>query len=1040
MWRRRFRRVVLRREGVAVALWGEAGIGKTYAATRLLQELPCRSLGVHATVPLTALVRPLPRSPSLPSWASSTLAQLDEGVPVPQERVVEAVVAAMAASAPFVLHLEDLHEADGERVDLVAALGAAVRRTPGAGALVTSRGEPPPGFERVRLEPLPRDEIARVLGAELGAEPPAGASRWITDRAHGNPLFALEYLRYLSRQGYLWSDGRRWHWRTPDRDAIPPSVEALLEVALEGPRRDGRLEDVMAARALLPVGVAKDLWARVADVDPAALEAASLELERRGVFSQGDFAHPLYREVLVQGLDLPTRRRLARRAIAALDEAPLELLPVLADADLDDGEVLEILDRTVAAARASGESVLAAHLLAAASERSSGEARGRRALAAAQAFSGVDFRRMHELALRAEAHLTDELEVSEARFQQARALATGGRHDAMRQVLARLSPTYTAGAAWLERYADLLHRAGRQRELIEFWEAQPDRDGASAVTVYRVGWAYVHGGDLAAASRLVADARARQPPREAVASIAELEAVVAFYSGRYADAERLFGEVLAAAGDDDLEVANALRNRAVVRMQLARYVESLPDLERALEIYARTGHGVHHAQTLVMTSYVHVETGAFDRAEDALLEAIDTFRRTDPQPGLIDALAQATDLYLRWSDAPNAVLARRYALEAMAVASSLGEGYHDLIARASLARARIAIGQPQEGLTLAEPVVAGARRAGYAEVEVGGMTIRAEALDALGRRSEALAAYAEALARAEAIGMPLEVQKIGLEIDRREGAAERLETRMVWFEERALAALAELARRYLGELVRAVPRDAGAAARPLSARGTTERAGGPRLEVLGPMRLHQGDHLQPVRGPKTRLLLALLLEARITGRSEPSRLDLVDAIYPGQDELKAVNSLKQLVRSVRTELGPTAVRTTSAGYLLGELGSDAERFLDTHDTTLWRGRYLEGVEEASGGTVADVVYRELAAAVAALLPDDPAEAARAASILCEADPYDPGHLRLALAALRDSGNLRTLQQLYRRARARFAELGEHLPESWSSFLAPSVTG
>jgi hypothetical protein len=82
---------------------------------------------------LTALVRRLPRSPGLPSWASSTLAQLDEGYPVPKERVVEAVVAALAASAPF---------------------------------------------------------------------------GWIADRAHGNPLFALEYLRYLSRQGYLWSDGR----------------------------------------------------------------------------------------------------------------------------------------------------------------------------------------------------------------------------------------------------------------------------------------------------------------------------------------------------------------------------------------------------------------------------------------------------------------------------------------------------------------------------------------------------------------------------------------------------------------------------------------------------------------------------------------------------------------------------------------------------------------------------------------------------------------------------------------------------------------
>ncbi|WP_027892020.1 AfsR/SARP family transcriptional regulator, partial [Calidithermus chliarophilus] len=204
-----------------------------------------------------------------------------------------------------------------------------------------------------------------------------------------------------------------------------------------------------------------------------------------------------------------------------------------------------------------------------------------------------------------------------------------------------------------------------------------------------------------------------------------------------------------------------------------------------------------------------------------------------------------------------------------------------------------------------------------------------------------------------------------------------------------------------------------------------------RLELLGPVQFAG----EPVRGRKRQELLALLLEARVAGRGEVGKLELLDALYPGEDEEKAASSLKELVRTVRTSLGPSAVTTTPGGYALGDaVGSDLEEFLRTGDTRLWRGAYLEGLS-SSNETVRESVHLALRARAGALLEADPKEAARLGRLLLEADPYDLEALRLTLEALRRAGNHRSLSRLYEEARARMLEVGERLPGDWQDFLA-----
>jgi DNA-binding SARP family transcriptional activator len=192
----------------------------------------------------------------------------------------------------------------------------------------------------------------------------------------------------------------------------------------------------------------------------------------------------------------------------------------------------------------------------------------------------------------------------------------------------------------------------------------------------------------------------------------------------------------------------------------------------------------------------------------------------------------------------------------------------------------------------------------------------------------------------------------------------------------------------------------------------------------------------PVRGQKRRELLAVLLEARISGRGEVPTLELLERLYPGVPDPDAGTALKQTVFKTRASLGQGLVVTTAGGYALGAVESDVEVFLKTQQTRLWRGVYWQDVSLEADETVRGAVYHALCSSIRARLEADPSEAARLGRILLEADPYDLEALRLTCLALRQSGNHRGLAQVYQQARGHFLEVGEALPADWASFLEP----
>ncbi|MDQ3396528.1 MAG: hypothetical protein M3511_01940, partial [Deinococcota bacterium] len=341
---------------------------------QVLKALPYTSVTLHATITPGKIAQRLPRASDLPSWAKATLSRLAQGQSSNQQDTVDALAALLAAQAPIVLHVEDLHEAEGEALALWVALSKAVRRSSGVGLIVTSRQEPPDAFTVQQSPPLTLEESWELLEEEAGASLPADAVAWIHEFAAGNPLFTLEFFRFLRRHGNLWRDGRRWRWRAPEALRIPSSVEVLIVQAIHRAELSEEAVTLMRLKALLPLGTSDEVLAQVMRVTEAELSRLSAQLEAAGILREGGFVHPLYRELLIRELQRDERGRLAGQIVEAFATTEPEMAaPYVADAGFRGEVALDILERAATEAERHGRERQAGEFLSSAATYASGE-------------------------------------------------------------------------------------------------------------------------------------------------------------------------------------------------------------------------------------------------------------------------------------------------------------------------------------------------------------------------------------------------------------------------------------------------------------------------------------------------------------------------------------------------------------------------------------------------------------------------------------------------------------------------------------------
>jgi tetratricopeptide (TPR) repeat protein len=1023
---RRLTGLAARRSGFAVGLWGEPGIGKTHLALALLRGTPCQSFTVHATQSSEAIALVLPRPKKASIWLEQALARLRRGEPSEPQALLQTITALMSANAPLIVLVEDLHEAEPERLEFWKQLALAVVRIRGVGLIVTGR-KPPESIETIQLVPLNREASDALLEAEAGARLSREALDWIFEHALGNPLFTLEFFRLLARRGFLWNDAHRWRWRVPELEVMPVTIEALIERQLRAALRTAALEETLQAKAVLGLGVSAELWIDVTQLSPEAFQAARSELEQQGLISAGEFVHPLYREVLLHNLASAQHQTFARRAIKAFEADPQTAAQFLAAAGLEISEVLAWLERAAQAAREAGNQVQAARFQARAVQYAIGEERARLALEAADELYEYDLAetiRLLEIALDIQPQDFVVLGMLASYLAQA-----GRRSEALRLLEQRLSEDRVNLRGFMLELK-VRHYLQDSSQVLDLWNSRPELHAqVSPETIRNVAYAKAEIGEGLAAIELVQRALNQpdlnQPDLEINERVLLLEACgfACYTRSDYVHAERCYSEAIELFRYHRQAHRNGslLFNRSIARQGLAQFLPAIADAEESLELALKGGHARFYANAQFVLGGARLELGDYELAEELMLEALDHYRQTGLKGWQVDVELKLSELYRQWSSPQAGVLAQRHAESALFLARTLNNPRYVACVLPGAALAEARFGRPQRALGLAEE--------GYALVSTQDDTTtlyqilwaRAVALDLLGRSSQALADFHLAHNLAERTGAILDAHKIGLEIDRLNGDATSAQKRLQWFEEHGLKNAENIARRYFPE------------AQNHHSRGSRyEAKSGFQLEVLGPMQLRVEGTITTLRGGKRKELLTVLLEARIMGKREVSRLDLMDAFYPNAIEAQANAALTDVVYQLRERCGSNAIVTTEGGYALGQVGSDAEDFLETGETRLWRGAYLDG--DHGGETVRETLQLALRVRAEALLETDPIEAARVGRLLSQADPYDLEYLRLTLRALRAGANHKSLTRAYEKARMNLLEIGELLPERWTDFL------
>jgi tetratricopeptide (TPR) repeat protein len=1028
---RRLNAVLSKRAGVALAVMGEAGIGKSFKVAQMLHEISCPSVSLHATSSEQQLAQALPKAKKLPNWALRNFEKLEAGELVSIEACVNTFVASMSLLAPFVLHLEDVHEASPERAMLIEKLGQVVSKTKGVALIVTSRRAAPVGFSGFQLLPLEQSESDALLEQELRAALPPESLEYVFARAQGNPLFSLEFVRYLTRHGYLWSDGTIWHWRAPPDGLVPVTVEALIEQMISGFGNSLETRMMLETRAIVPSQIAQplDLWLHLSNLSSEVFATALEFLSKVGVLRQHDFSHPLIREVVLNSLSIDRRAELSRKVLLFLDESQIQLAArFVRDAGLPASEVFEVLKKAALQARQQGDTRLEADWLVHSLESAPLKQRAGLAIQAAEMIRKFDLRQAIRVA-----SIAVNLKPNEAKavFALAKLKATAGELLEAEELIKQLPQESRESEFGLKQHLIARSNGDDQTGAFEVWQKLQasgytlDAEAANQV----IQTVYLHG-ETQTAKQLADQAfELELPPATRAMILIDFTARYFFEIGDYDQSEHQISLAveLLRTQDDPRILALAIGNRGIVRGSLNRTLEAIEDFKEAANMFAEIGLTLKYAECLECLGTSYSNLGQFAQAESVLLEARDILRPSAIAYSLAKCENSLAHLYANWLPPHGASLTLKHARAALGYAQRIQNSVvsANYLKTASLAEA--GHGDAKKALTYAEKLLEIADKLENPRIAKQAKYAYGIALAANDKPALALVALRQAIEIERETGVSELADTIELEIDRIEHNLESARKKIARFKQDNEYMLLALAERYFPELFSE------------HAELAANQAVKPEVQVLvlGTISLKKHDQIINYRGRKRLEFLVYLLETRISGRTDASLNELIETFYPDLPEADARASVKQLVYLIRQQLGSNVILSSARGYTLGAVHSDLEAFLVTKDAELWRGRYLAGMGEGWIPSVREAVIHGLQAKVEMLATTDAKEAGRLGKILLEMESYDLDALELTLRVLQTT--FENPKRLYLEIRERFLEVGENLPETIDEFLKSRET-
>jgi class 3 adenylate cyclase/tetratricopeptide (TPR) repeat protein len=241
---------------------------------------------------------------------------------------------ALAAEAPLVVIVEDIHWADPELLDLLdesadRVVGPVLFVCPSRPDLTATRpawGGGRRNHSSIALDPLSAEQADRLVHELLTIEDlPDSVHARILERAEGNPFFLEEIVRQLIDEGHLVRDEGRWRALDEiERVVIPDTVQAVLAARFD--LLDPQDKRVLQAAAVVgrvfwpgPVALLAHLPDDVVDASLRTLEDRELVLTRLTSSLEGQqeliFKHVLIRDVAYGSL--PRRDRTDAHAAVA---------------------------------------------------------------------------------------------------------------------------------------------------------------------------------------------------------------------------------------------------------------------------------------------------------------------------------------------------------------------------------------------------------------------------------------------------------------------------------------------------------------------------------------------------------------------------------------------------------------------------------------------------------------------------------------------------------------------------------------------------
>ncbi len=370
-----------------VLLAAEAGVGKS----RLVREFLSRH---DEVTPLTARAHPMGDTTAFGLWAEALdghlrhLSAPDVGrccggfvedlaailrsvaavrgslptAPPPRSALLQGITVVLenlAADAPVVVVLDDIHQADASSLDALSYLAANLGDAP---VLVVLAARPAELAEhplanrvllpleqdgiltRLPLAPLNDEELRALAASVLKESPPPALVQWLQARSRGNPLFALGLVRALLDEG---ADLAAPRLRRVPED-LADRVRALLATL------EPRALTVLELLAVLGRPASIEELGSLSTKSPEELSASLDELIRRRTVTEEEsggepafaVAHPLIQETIYASVGTPRRRLVHREIGRALLAAgrPAEAAPHFTrSAGRGDGEAIEAL-------------------------------------------------------------------------------------------------------------------------------------------------------------------------------------------------------------------------------------------------------------------------------------------------------------------------------------------------------------------------------------------------------------------------------------------------------------------------------------------------------------------------------------------------------------------------------------------------------------------------------------------------------------------------------------------------------------------------